>query len=229
MVFHDDQKIPPVNKVCLLALLGGALSLARPVNAAGRSHGVYATIDADGVVHVSRAAFAGVPAFDASVRRHGARTRPTSAAVSPSDNPRRNLYTRLIARAAHESNLDPQLVHAVIQVESSYVASARSPVGAEGLMQLMPQTAKSLGVAQRINPAANIAGGTRYLATLLKRFDGDVRLAVAAYNAGEGAVRRYAAVPPYAETRAYVEKVMANYRAAKFARAGGFVQSNLAP
>jgi len=117
----------------------------------------------------------------------------------------------LVGQSAGTWNVDPALVKAIIANESGFNANATSPVGAQGLMQLMPETAKSLGVSDSYDPAQNVAGGTRYLKGLLDRFNGDVRLAVAAYNAGPGAVQKYGDVPPYAETQNYVQNVLGSY------------------
>jgi len=117
-------------------------------------------------------------------------------------------YEPLIRDAARQFDLAPDLIHAVILAESAYRPKARSPKGAMGLMQLMPATARRLGVDDPWDPAQNILGGAAYLRWLLDRYDGDLDLAVAAYNAGEGAVDRYGRqIPPYEETRNYVEKV----------------------
>ncbi|MFM1847858.1 MAG: hypothetical protein RL417_1332 [Pseudomonadota bacterium] len=113
-----------------------------------------------------------------------------------------------IVAAAREHNMDSDLVTAVIHAESSFNPRAVSPKGAKGLMQLMPVPAKSLGVKDPFAPRENIRGGTTLLAELHRKFGGDDRLTLAAYNAGETAVRRYNGVPPYRETRAYVEKVL---------------------
>jgi hypothetical protein len=119
----------------------------------------------------------------------------------------------LAAGVARRHGLDPGLVLAVVAVESGFRPAAVSPKGARGLMQLMPGTAAELGVGDALDPGANLDGGVRYLAALLARYDGDVRLALAAYNAGQRAVERHDGVPPYAETRAYVERVLRLYRA----------------
>ncbi|PCM45046.1 lytic transglycosylase domain-containing protein [Marinobacter sp. ANT_B65] len=116
-------------------------------------------------------------------------------------------YDTEIKTAAEEHGVDPALVRAVIHAESAFNEKAVSPVGAQGLMQLMPGTALEVGVQNAMVAADNIRGGVTYLAKMLKRFKGDTRLATAAYNAGPGAVSRYGGVPPYAETKAYVERV----------------------
>lgn len=118
---------------------------------------------------------------------------------------------RLVSANSAQWNVDPNLVKAIIANESGFNANATSNVGAQGLMQLMPGTAAGLGVSNAYDPAQNVWGGTRYIKGLLDRFGGDVRLAVAAYNAGPGAVEKYSGVPPYAETQNYVQNVLASY------------------
>jgi soluble lytic murein transglycosylase-like protein len=115
-------------------------------------------------------------------------------------------YRDLIDRASSTHGVDPRLVRAVIQVESAFQSGARSPKGAMGLMQLMPETARRYAVRNPFDPAANVEAGTRYLKSLLDRFP--LNLALAAYNAGEAAVERFGGVPPYPETRAYVGRVL---------------------
>ena len=117
-------------------------------------------------------------------------------------------YDGLIRRAAVTHDVDASLVKAVVHAESGFNPNAVSRVGASGLMQLMPATARRYGVQDIFDPAQNVAGGVRYLRDLLRMFKNDTRLAVAAYNAGEGAVLRYRGVPPYEETRDYVTKVL---------------------
>ena len=118
----------------------------------------------------------------------------------------------LAADVAHRHGLDPALVLAVASVESGFQPKAVSPKGALGLMQLMPATATSLGVEDAFDPEVNLEGGSRYLAELLTLYGGDLRRALAAYNAGPGAVKRHGGIPPYRETRAYVKKVLERYR-----------------
>lgn len=122
-------------------------------------------------------------------------------------------YAELVSKAATDNQLPAALLHAVIQTESSYNASAVSPRGAGGLMQLMPDTARELGVKNVYDPKANIQGGARYLKRLMTLFDNDIALAVAAYNAGPQAVlSRGGVIPPFAETQRYVPSVLRQYR-----------------
>ena len=118
---------------------------------------------------------------------------------------------RLVDANAARSGVDRALISAIIANESAFDPNATSAAGAEGLMQLMPQTAAALGVTNAYDPAENVRAGTQYLRGLLDRF-GNVELAVAAYNAGPAAVLRYGGVPPYRETQAYVQNVMSAYR-----------------
>lgn len=122
-------------------------------------------------------------------------------------------YVQLARHAGQEAGVDPDLVAAVAGTESGFDPGAVSRAGALGLMQLMPATAAALGVADPRDPMQNVRGGAAYLHDLLQRFSGDVALAVAAYNAGPAAVERFGGVPPFAETRAYVARVLAAYRA----------------
>ena len=176
----------------------------------GQSYGdVYLYQDPAGVAHYTNA-----PADErymlivsVLVEQKGenrAQAKPVSAAVAQ--------YAPHVEAVATEFNVDKALVHAIITAESGYNASAVSRVGAQGLMQLMPQTAKRYDVDDAFDPAQNIRGGTRYLRVLLDMFDNNLELAVAAYNAGENAVIKYGRqIPPYRETRAYVPKVLALY------------------
>ena len=119
-------------------------------------------------------------------------------------------YSDIIETVAAQHGVSAKLVKAVIQAESAYQERARSPKGAMGLMQLMPETARQFAVADPYEPRSNIEGGTRYLKSLLDRFE--LPLALAAYNAGEAAVRRYRGIPPYRETQDYVSRVLKYFR-----------------
>jgi soluble lytic murein transglycosylase-like protein len=133
----------------------------------------------------------------------------SAAAPRLADRP----FAKLIDGAAREAALDPALVHAVISVESAYNSGARSPKGAIGLMQVLPETASRYGVRNAaLSPAANLRAGTRYLSDLMELFDNRVDLVLAAYNAGENAVLRYGhRIPPYRETQQYVPAALARY------------------
>ncbi len=117
-------------------------------------------------------------------------------------------YEALIDQAASRNGLDPAVLHGLIQQESGFDPNATSSAGASGLTQLMPGTASTLGVADPLNPAESIEGGARYLGQLMTQFGGNTEDALAAYNAGPGAVQQYGGIPPYAETQSYVSKVL---------------------
>ena len=117
-------------------------------------------------------------------------------------------YGEIIDKVAAEQGVNAKLVRALVQVESAYQPRARSPKGAMGLMQLMPSTARQYAVADPYDPASNIEAGIKHLKSLLQRFPKSIALALAAYNAGEGAVTRFNGIPPYAETRNYVSRIL---------------------
>jgi soluble lytic murein transglycosylase-like protein len=121
-------------------------------------------------------------------------------------------FAQYIHKYAARYDVDHRLVVAVIRAESNFNPRAVSPVGARGLMQLMPATARSLGVRNSFDPRENIRGGVQHLSYLLARYDGNVKLAVAAYNAGESAVDKYRGIPPYTETRNYVRTILQELR-----------------
>jgi Transglycosylase SLT domain len=120
-----------------------------------------------------------------------------------------NEFDTLIQKTAAQYNIDPVLVKAVVRQESGFNPSATSRVGAAGLMQLMPATAREFGVVNVYDPQQNLDGGVRYLKSMIERYHGDVTLALAAYNAGPGNVDRYGGVPPFSETQLYVKNVLA--------------------
>ncbi len=125
--------------------------------------------------------------------------------------PGRSCYDKRIRRVCRRYGMDSRLIKAVIHAESAFNPRAVSPKGAEGLMQLMPETSRDLGVGNPFDPAQNIDGGVRYLKMLLERFDNNIILALAAYNAGPEAVQKYGGIPPYAETKTYVRRVLDLY------------------
>jgi soluble lytic murein transglycosylase-like protein len=124
-----------------------------------------------------------------------------------------NRYQTLILEAAYRYKVEPAIIKAIIMAESGFNPKAISKVGARGLMQLMPRTARSLGVEDSFMPAHNIDAGVRYFKHLLDRFDGEVKLALAAYNAGSSNVRKYGGIPPFKATKFYINKVLKYYKA----------------
>jgi soluble lytic murein transglycosylase-like protein len=182
----------------LLALVVG-LVLALPAEAQ-----IYTWRDASGTLVLSNVPPPGTPA---EARTYEVSKAPAVKATRPAEAPP-GRFDDLIERHATIQGLSPELVRAVIQVESAFNPVAVSSKGAMGLMQLMPATARDLGVHDPFHPEQNIRGGSRYLRWLLDRYDGNVELALAGYNAGPGAVDRYGQqVPPFRETREYVQKV----------------------
>ena len=141
---------------------------------------------------------------------------PVATTQLPADVPFRDL----IEAAARRNGVDPALLAGLVKQESNFNPNARSAVGAQGLTQLMPSTARGLGVTDPTDPAQSLEAGAKFLGGLLKQFGGDERLALAAYNAGPGAVKQYGGIPPYDETQRYVPKVLGYSES--FKRAGTF-------
>ena len=149
------------------------------------------------------------------------------AVTGPSALPAGTPYAAEITAAASKHGVDPALLAGLVKQESNFDPNAGSPAGAQGLTQLMPATAASLGVTNVHDPVQALDGGAKYLRQQLDRFDGDVARALAAYNAGPGAVERFGGVPPYAETQEYVRRVQAN--AAEYRAAGATSAARPAP
>jgi soluble lytic murein transglycosylase-like protein len=173
---------------------------------------VYAYVGKDGVRHYTSARPRGVSGQSIRTIRYSYMETCYACGTKPGVNfgtLRLNTaaYQAEIAAAARQHGVDEAIVRAIIHAESAYNPLALSRVGAQGLMQLMPATARRFGVSDAFNPQQNIQGGVKYLAWLLKRFNGNLTLAAAGYNAGEGAVDKYNGVPPYNETRRYVDRV----------------------
>ena len=183
---------------------------------------IYGFVDENGVAHLSNTPLdhryylfkkesrpALLPGTDDAMASLPVAAPRRTTRVNPAD---RKHYTPLISAVAREHQLDPALLHAVITIESGYNPKARSPKGAIGLMQLMPHTARRYEVADIWDPGENVRGGARYLRDLLAAFNNNLSLALAAYNAGEGAVAHYGnKIPPFAETLSYVPRVLQQY------------------
>ena len=169
---------------------------------------VYRYVDSNGRVHLTDR-----PAHDGYqlIQKAGKKLRMPRINFRDKDANRKRFASK-IAEVASRYQVPEALIHAIITIESAYDPNAISRAGAVGLMQLMPATAKRYGVADRRNPAANLTGGTRYLKDLLLRFDSNLELALAGYNAGENAVEKFGnRIPPFDETRNYVRKVLQLY------------------
>jgi soluble lytic murein transglycosylase-like protein len=171
--------------------------------ASAEGEGAFRLVDEEGVIHITDAPndprFRPVAGFSGTAS--GWLKVPSGGQVSAA-------FSREIRESAERHGVSATLVEAVIRTESAFNPWAVSPKGAQGLMQLMPRTAYALGVRDSFNPRQNIEGGVRHLRYLLDRYPGNIPLALAAYNAGEGAVDYYRGIPPYTETRQYVQKVL---------------------
>jgi len=186
-----------------------ALALGYPGQA---SADIFSFTDDEGVVHFSNKASGGP--FRLYLKSPKGHRSGGGYAVMPSDTStdRFTRYDEWIRQAAILYQIPEELIRAVIMCESNYDPRAVSPTGAQGLMQLMPETGLRMTVRDAFDPRENIFGGTRYLRILANMFNGDLELTIAGYNAGEAAVVRYAGIPPYEETQGYVTRVLGYYR-----------------
>lgn len=192
-------------------------ALAWPASAAAD---IYRFIDAQGVEHYTNVQPSGrgwqrIYRNKSAAARHAgpSRARENPGAYRARDPKREHRYDAYIREAATLYQLPEPFLRAVMRVESGFQPYAVSPDGAMGLMQLMPATAKSMGVIDAFEPRQNTLGGARFLRVLANRFKGDLVLTIAAYNAGQGAVERHGGVPPYRETRRYVKRILGQYQA----------------
>lgn len=205
------MRVRPVIVPGVLTALGLLLSTVWAVRARAD---IFQLTDANGVVHYT------------NVQPHGTGWRRVYRSDEPSreaatgrvqarklDPERLRAFDAHIREAARLYQLPEAFIRAIVMVESNFSPDAVSVDGAVGLMQLMPNTAQSMGVLDAFDPRQNVLGGTRYLRLLANRFNGDLVLTVAAYNAGEGAIKRYKGVPPFQETRRYVKRVLHHYYA----------------
>lgn len=191
------------------ALLATALLMVLPVSAGAQ---VYKWVDENGIITFSNVAPPSNREFQV-LRFPCYAADPKCRSVRWEKVPlNTRAYSREIQSAALFNALEESLIRAIIHAESAYQPDAHSPKGAQGLMQLMPDTAAELDVGNPFDPAENIDGGARYLARLLAEFEGDLDLATAAYNAGPNAVYQHGGIPPYDETREYVRRVKILYR-----------------
>lgn len=187
--------------------------LSAQIAVAGDS--VYKSVDDAGVI-----VFSDAPLKQGSLQRQSyknfkGRETATASCTGVNTDLLTQRFTQIenfVRVAAEQNQIDPLLVKAVARVESCFDTAAVSRAGASGAMQLMPKTAASLGVTQVFDPEQNILGGSRYLAKMLKRFEGDLNLALAGYNAGPGAVERFNGVPPFPETQNYIKRVNKHYQ-----------------
>jgi soluble lytic murein transglycosylase-like protein len=186
------------------------LSLCCLLCAAPAQADIYAREDGEGTLHLTDAPVGDGYELLLESRPAGA---PASAGRAVARPAAAAAHQQRIARVAGRTGVEARLLNAVIAVESAYNPKAVSPKGAAGLMQLMPDTARRYGVTDRFDPDQNLLGGALYLRDLMARFDNQLELALAAYNAGEGAVERHGRrVPPFAETLRYVPRVLGHYR-----------------
>ena len=189
-----------VKRIACVAILIGVLWSAFPPSVGGD---IYWFQDELGVVHMSN-----VPVDARFLFKEKEKRQKETKILS---GKRKKGYDRLIDKVARAEGLDPDLLRAVVETESNYDPNAVSKKGAVGLMQLMPETARGMGVTDPFLPEENLEAGARYLRRLIDKYEGKLTLALSAYNAGEKAVERYKGIPPYPETQGYVRKVLKAY------------------
>jgi hypothetical protein len=191
--------------MCKAAIVFCSLFLAVGIASAD----IYKYVDENGVICFTDAPYGKKSQHVSSDKKAGRTEQPVTAVVFPKD------YSQYIRKAASKYDLEPELIRAVIKTESNGNHRAVSRKGAKGLMQLMPSTANDMNVSNPFDPEENIEGGSRYLKYLLERFNGNMTLALAAYNSGPGTVERYGNVPPIMETRQYVKRIYSLYNGKK--------------
>jgi soluble lytic murein transglycosylase-like protein len=206
----------PRTEACQVALLrnGFTIQYARS-EVVGQTTRLWLCADAgSGYLEVASGEIAGHEALPGAVP-----PTPPRQADAPKTTARDPLE-KLIASAAWRQGIDPDFVTSVVKAESGFVPTATSPKGAQGLMQLMPRTAATLGVTDVFDPSSILEGGTRYLRQLLDRYDGDAVKALAAYNAGPQRVAEFGGIPPFPETYAYVARIIKDYNRKKLSQSG---------
>ena len=185
---------------------------------------IYQFTDENGVLHFTNVNGGGKNHRRIRSEPEQQRSRSIARAASPSPITSANIpsdYIDIINAACNRHGVDPSLVHAVVKVESDFNPNAISRKGAMGLMQLMPETALTMNVRNSLNPTENIDGGVKYLRYLIDRYEGNLSLALAAYNSGETAVKKWGTIPPFKETQQYVQRILRIYNGGTAAK--GFV------
>jgi soluble lytic murein transglycosylase-like protein len=215
-IWRDDGRAGTMVAMRPLCLLLPCLLLAAVPGRAAAD--IYRSVDRDGVEHYTNIQPSG-RGWQRIARTHEARAQGARAAVVTAPDPERlRRFDAHIREASQLYVLPEELLRAVMQVESNFYATAISNKGAIGLMQLMPGTASQMGVLDPFAARQNVLGGARFLRLLANHFGGDLVLTIAAYNAGQGAVEKYSGIPPFSETRLYVQHVLSSYYAYRAAQ-----------
>ncbi len=197
-------------------IIAAAALVALPFEASAIAD-IYQYVDDAGVIHFSNVDVGAGKKYrkvrtESNSRKSESRSAQVQTANTPSNAPSAPpAYSDMITTACNRHGVDPALVHAIVRVESGFNPYALSRKGAMGLMQLMPQTAVDMNVTNTFNPHENIDGGVKYLKYLIDRYEGNLSLALAAYNSGETAVKKWGTIPPFPETQSYVQKVLGLY------------------